>query len=95
MESEAQITVQLCYVAPQLQFLRPVQVAPGATIRQAIHLSGLLEMVPELDLTQLKVGIYSKLKNLDTVLTERDRIEVYRPLLVDPMVARRTRANKK
>jgi len=95
MGSEPQITVELCYVAPQLQFLRAVPVPVGTTIRQAIHCSGLLEVVPELDLTQVKVGVYSKLKTLDTVLNDRDRIEIYRPLLVDPMVARRTRANKK
>jgi len=93
--ADALVSVQVSYITPQLQFLRTLAVPHGTTIQQAIQLSGLLQEVPDIDLMQMKVGIYSKIKSLDTVLRERDRVEVYRPLLVDPMVARRARANKK
>lgn len=95
MGSESVITVQVCYITPQKQFLRTLNVAQGSTILQAIHSSGILEEFAELDLDTAKVGIYSKLKALDVVLKHRDRVEVYRSLQVDPMTARRARANKK
>jgi len=95
MASECKITVQVCYVTGQKQFLQTVQVEQGSTVQQAILVSGLLDDVPGLTLATLRTGIYSKLKSLDTVLKQSDRIEIYRPLLVDPMVARRARANKK
>jgi putative ubiquitin-RnfH superfamily antitoxin RatB of RatAB toxin-antitoxin module len=95
MASELLISVQVSYVTPQVQFLRTLRVVDGTNIQQAIGLSGLLQEISGIDLAQLKVGVYSKIKSLDTVLREHDRVEVYRPLQVDPMVARRARANKK
>ena len=95
MANEILISVQVSYVTPQVQFLRTLRVVDGTNIQQAIGLSGLLQEISGIDLAQLKVGIYSKIKSLDTVLREHDRVEVYRPLQVDPMVARRARANKK
>ncbi|WP_105531798.1 RnfH family protein [Solimicrobium silvestre] len=89
------ISVQVCFITPQLQFLRTLSVVPGTTIQQVVALSGILDEIPGIDINQLKVGIYSKIKNLDTVLKEHDRVEIYRPLQVDPMVARHRRANKK
>jgi len=95
MVSESIISVQVCYMAPEIQFLKTLQIKRGATLQQAIQISGLLEEVAGLDLSHVKVGIYSRIKAMDTVLKANDRVEVYRPLQVDPMVARRTRANKK
>jgi hypothetical protein len=95
MASNTVISVQVCYMAPEIQFLKTLQVTQGVTLHQAVQISGLLEVVAGLDLSHAKVGIYSKLKTLDTVLKANDRVEVYRPLQVDPMVARRARANKK
>ena len=95
MANDTLITVQVCHMAPASQFLRTVQIEQGSTVRQAIHASGVLQEYSELSLDAIKVGIYSKLKNLDTLLQQGDRIEIYRPLLCDPMVARRARARKK
>jgi uncharacterized protein len=89
------IQVEVCFVTPQKQFLRRLQVPRGTTIRQAIQLSGLSNEFPGTDLSGFKVGIYSKIKMPDTVLREFDRVEIYRPLEVDPMTARRRRAEKK
>lgn len=95
MESDILLSVELCFITPQRQFLRTLTVPQGTTIRQAILLSGLIMEFPDIDFNSLKTGIYSKIKTPDTVLKEHDRVEVYRPLEVDPMVARRRRVLKK
>lgn len=87
--------VIVAWSVDQHAVLRPVQVAPGATIEAAIVASGLLQDIPEIDLTVNPVGIYGKKKPLDTVLRPLDRIEIYRPLLADPKETRRRRAAHK
>jgi putative ubiquitin-RnfH superfamily antitoxin RatB of RatAB toxin-antitoxin module len=89
------VQVSVCYAAAQRQFLQPMQVEQGTTIGQAIERSGVLAEFPEIDLGTQPVGIYAKKKPLDTVLRERDRIEIYRPLVADPKDSRRKRAAKK
>lgn len=90
--AEPGIHVQLCYAEPDLQILRQLTVAPGTTVIQAIIQSCVLREVDAIDLARCEVGIYGKLKAHDTVLHEHDRIEIYRPLIADPMETRRRRA---
>ncbi|MFD1556359.1 RnfH family protein [Paraburkholderia silviterrae] len=90
----ATLSIDVCYALPVAQTLIGVELAPGATLGQAIEASGILARHPEIDLTKLKVGIYGKLKPLDTVLTDHDRVEIYRPLVVDPKLARQRRVDK-
>jgi putative ubiquitin-RnfH superfamily antitoxin RatB of RatAB toxin-antitoxin module len=59
---------------------------------QAIEASGLAGKYPEIDMDKGKFGIYSKLAKLDTVLRDRDRVEIYRPLIADPKEVRKQRA---
>ncbi|HYD81421.1 MAG TPA: RnfH family protein [Paucimonas sp.] len=92
---ERSLHVQVCYARPEAQFLRDLIVPAGTTLGQAIVQSGLLQARPEIDLQACRVGIYGKLKELDTVLREHDRVEIYRPLIADPKEARRKRAEKK
>jgi putative ubiquitin-RnfH superfamily antitoxin RatB of RatAB toxin-antitoxin module len=89
------IYVQVCYATPAREYLREFAVAAGTTIEQAIAQSGVLTDIPGIDLAVQPVGIYGKKKPLDTVLRERDRIEIYRPLVADPKDSRRKRAEKK
>lgn len=89
------VQVYVCYATAQEEFLRPMKVAPGTTIGQAIEMSGVLENYPDINLATQPVGIYAKKKTLDTVLRERDRIEIYRPLVADPKDSRRKRAARK
>ncbi|KRB91457.1 RnfH family protein [Noviherbaspirillum sp. Root189] len=91
----ADLRIQVCYARPEWQFLRVLSVVPGTTIRDAIQASGLLEEAPEIDLSTARVGVYGKLKELDALLREHDRVEVYRPLIADPKDARRRRVAKK
>lgn len=90
-----QLQVYLCYATAQREFIRQMQVDVGTTIEQAIRASGVLDEFPEIDLAASPVGIYAKKKPLDAVLRERDRIEIYRPLVADPKDSRRRRAAKK
>jgi uncharacterized protein len=89
------IQVYVCYALDKREFIRTMQVAPGTTIGQAIEQSGVLEAFPDINLITTPVGIYAKKKTLDTVLRERDRVEIYRPLVADPKDSRRRRAAKK
>jgi len=92
---ELTINIELVYIKPDCQSILKLDVDKGTTIQQALESSGLLEQFPEIDLNVNKVGIYSKIKPLDTVLAAGDQVEIYRPLLADPKEARRRRASKK
>lgn len=89
------LKVQVLYAAATHEVWRELEVEAGTTIEQAIKASGMLEAVPGIDLATQPVGIYAKKKALDTVLRDRDRIEIYRPLVADPKETRRARAAKK
>jgi len=89
------IRIEVVYAWPEQVHLIPMKVNSGTTIRQAIEISGLLQMCPEIDLACNKVGIFSNLGDLDTVLSDGDRVEIYRELRADPKEARRKRVEKK
>lgn len=88
------ITVEVAYATPAAQWLLPATVPAGATIKQAIMASGLLERCPKIDLETQPVGIFSQLATLDTMLSQGDRVEIYRPLQVDPKAQRKARAQR-
>ncbi len=62
----------------------------GATLDQALHASGLLDR-HALAAATVQAGLWGRVQPPDTVLRDRDRIEIYRPLTVDPKEARRLR----
>ena len=95
MVEEKTITVEVAYAKPERQLIIPLQVKPGTTLVDAIRLSGILEQFPEIDLESSKFGIFSKINKPDTILREKDRVEIYRPLIADPKESRRKRAEKK
>lgn len=90
-----EIGVEVCYARPGRVFLKTLRVPAGTVLKTAIEQSGVLDGAPEIDLDKCRVGIHGKLKPLDTVLREHDRVEIYRPLIADPMEARRRRAAHK
>lgn len=71
-----------------------LQLAPGATLIDAVRASGLLARHPEIDLAVQRIGIWGRAKPHETPLRDRDRVEIYRPLVVDPKEARRLRFRK-
>jgi uncharacterized protein len=88
------IKIEVVYALPHEQTLLTVEVHQGATLGDAIKLSGILEKYPEIDLANSKFGIFGKLSKADVVLREKDRIEIYRPLIADPKEVRRKRAEE-
>jgi hypothetical protein len=90
----ARLTVEVCCALVGEQTLIRIDLPAGATLQQAIDASGILERFPSIDLNTQKVGVFGKLKPLDTVLADHDRVEIYRPLLVDPKVSRQRRVEK-
>ena len=86
--------VEVAYALPDKQSLISLEVEEGTTIQEAIEVSGVLDTYDQIDLTRDKVGIFSKSATLDTVLREKDRVEIYRPLIADPKKVRKERAAK-
>lgn len=76
--------IGIAYALPQRQVWINVVVPDGATIQDAIERSGILKQFPEINMEQQKVGIFSKISKLDTVLNDGDRVEIYRPITCDP-----------
>lgn len=87
------LEIEIVYGLADRQVLKGMTVAEGTTVREAALKSG-LEEFPELDLQQAPLGIFGKAVKDETVLRDGDRIEVYRPLLIDPKEARRKRAGQ-
>ena len=71
-----------------------LELAAGATAIEAIRASGLLERFAELDLSVQAIGVWGRACALDALLREGDRVEIYRPLAMDPNQARRLRAQR-
>ena len=84
--------VEVVYANASSQFVVSIEVAENACVEDAIRDSGVLEKYPEISLANNRVGIFSELVCLHTRLKAHDRVEIYRPLKLDPMQARRMRA---
>lgn len=85
------VVVEVIYATALVQRLRKVDVPHGASVAAAIAASGLIEEFG-LDEETLEVGIWSQRVTLDARVRPGDRIEIYRPLKIDPKLARRQRA---
>ena len=88
------ISVQVVYALADEQTLITLEVAPGSDVEAVIRQSGVLDRHPEIDLTTASVGIFALLVELDQPVSAGDRIEIYRPLQVDPKAQRRERAQR-
>jgi len=91
----ATIQVEVAYALRDRQVLRRVRLAPGSVLSDAVRASGILEDFPEIDLSINRVGIYGEPARLDTILRDRDRVEILRPLTADPKEIRRRRVRAK
>ena len=91
-DAPRQLEVEVAYApAPGQVDLVTVSLASGATVLHALRASRLLERHPDIDLAVQRVGIWGRLKTLSDPVRDRDRVEVYRALKVDPKEARRQR----
>ena len=84
--------VEVAYALAEKQSLISLEVKEGSTLKEAIDASGILKQYKQIDLSKDRVGIFSKFATLDTVLREKDRVEIYRPLEADPKKVRKERA---
>lgn len=88
------INIEVVYALADVQTLIKKEVPEGTTVMGGIEASGILLKYPALDLSTHKLGIFGKLTKSDTVLRDKDRIEIYRPLIADPKEVRRRRAEE-
>lgn len=87
-----ELNVEVAYSpAPGQVTCLTIRVPAGCTVGEALDRSGLLAAHPELGGGVLSVGVWGALRDLGDALRDRDRVEVYRPLRVDPKEARRQR----
>jgi len=89
--------VEIAYARPDRQRIVTLQVPEGTTMSEAARLSGIDELFPEINLDEIDMGIFGKVikKPAEHPLREGDRVELYRPLKIDPKQARLNRARKK
>ena len=87
-----ELNVEVVYAAPDRAFVRRLRVPAGTTVSQAVEASGLAAEVPGLQVDPQRLGVFSRPVTPDAPVGEGDRIEIYRPLALDPKEARRRRA---
>lgn len=90
-----EIQISVVYALADRQEVVRMRCPQGITIGQAIHQSKVCAKYPEIDLESQEVGVHGLKQGLDFNLSDNDRVEIYRPLLVSPMEARRLRAESK
>ncbi|OGV29607.1 MAG: RnfH family protein [Legionellales bacterium RIFCSPHIGHO2_12_FULL_35_11] len=88
------VNVELIFVASdQIIFQKRLCLQQGVTVADAITASGIVNQYSEV--SSLPVGIFSTLVSRETLLSSGDRVEIYRPLTIDPKEKRRQRSLKK
>ena len=95
MASAPEMRVEVVYATPTRQIVKTLSLPAGSTVEAAIRASGLLEEFSEIDLGVNRAGIFGEIVGLDESLEGGERVEIYRPLIVDPKAARRLRAEAK
>jgi putative ubiquitin-RnfH superfamily antitoxin RatB of RatAB toxin-antitoxin module len=91
----APIRVEVAYATPAKQCLLSIEVPSGCTVAEAVGLSGIRKEFPDQELELDAVGIFSQKVSPERVVQDGDRVEIYRPLLVDPKEMRKQRALNK
>ena len=86
------ITVEVVCATAERQLLRRVILPAGSQVVAAIEQSGILQEMPEVAFDPSHIGIFSRRVAPDDILHDGDRVEIYRPLTLDPKDARRRRA---
>lgn len=94
VNNHSRISIEVAYASPTEQVVIPCDVDELCTVKQAILESGIIDRFPEIALDQATVGIYSRKVDLDHRLQAGDRVEIYRPLTIDPKKARELRAQR-
>lgn len=88
------IQVEVVYARPDRQWLIPLTLPEGATVLDAVMQSGLPDEIPDLPPLAGHLGVHGIPVPPTERLADGDRVEIYRPLTIDPKDARRARAVK-
>jgi len=88
------IRVEVAHALPNEQVILTAFLRPGSTVQEAVEASGILARLPDIDLARCQVGVFGKVVSMTRVLQEGDRVEIYRPLIADPKLLRRARAEQ-
>ncbi len=83
------VNVGVAYSNQSKQVWLKLDLPDGSTVIDAIEESGVLDMFPEIDLENQKIGIYGKMTKPDVKLKEGDRVEIYRAITADPKTVKR------
>lgn len=94
MAESTAIDCEVAYARPDRQFVVSVRVPVGATVREALLQSGLIEQCPEIVVESAVFGVYGKVVPADCRVNKDDRVEIYRPLVSDPRAARQARVKE-
>lgn len=94
-ESVEMIEVEVACAVEGTQEVIALRVPAGSTLSDAVASSNILSLFPSLDIDEISYGIYGTLTPEHAVIKDGDRVEIYRPLLISPMEARRLRAKRK
>lgn len=85
----SRIDVEIVFALPDRQSLLGLQLQQGATVADAIAASNIKDIYPDYDVENMSVGIWGREVTLTQQLQNSDRVEIYRPLALDPREARR------
>ncbi len=89
------ISVEVAYALPDAQRIERLDVEAGTTAMEAVQLSGIDQHFEDLVLGDaLTLGVFGKAVQASHVLSSGERVEIYRPLLIDPKEVRKQRAAK-
>jgi putative ubiquitin-RnfH superfamily antitoxin RatB of RatAB toxin-antitoxin module len=84
--------VEVIYALPEEQTLFSVNMTGEATVKDVILQSKILDEYSELDIEAMDVGLFGKATKMDQAVRDKDRIEIYRPLIADPKEVRKRKA---
>ena len=87
--AEEQISVVVALATPTQQVVIPLTVPKGSSAGDAVQHSEIGEKFPKLDLSSLALGVWGEIVDRQHTLKPGDRVELYRPLQIDPRRARR------
>lgn len=85
------MNVGVCYAEVDRQLWMRLEIPDDSTVEEAINLSGVLKLYPEINLSTQKVGIFGKIAALNTPVKDGDRVEIYRAITADPQQVQRRR----
>lgn len=86
--------VEVVFALPEKQVIVEIEATAGLTVGRAIELSAIARRFPGVDLDALEVGIWGRVVAREHAVKAGDRVEIYRPLVMDPREARRRRAEQ-